>query len=145
MAEVGQKTEVNDLSLLSLLAAHELEKLQRKEQSDGRYLSELRDRLEEQISGPSRDDIRNIAPNTLQIYREAVSAANRADPGNFAALRAQITYLLEDLKRAADTAKGRQATGNLEPLLAFVSSLHRQLLAQKQRAYINRSASRYRV
>lgn len=145
MAELGHKAEVSDLSLLSLLAAHEIERLQREEPSDGRYLAELRDRLEEQISGPSRTDIRNVAPNTVQLYRQAVHAATQTDPGDFATLRAEITNLLDELKRVSEKAKGREAIGNLTPLLAFVSALHRQLLAQKQRAYANRSTSHYRV
>ncbi|RWM32444.1 hypothetical protein [Mesorhizobium sp.] len=145
MAEVGHKTEVNDLSLLSLLAAHEIERLQREEPSDGRYLAELRDRLEEQISGPSRADIRNVAPNTVKLYREAIHAATQVDPGDFVSLKGEITNLLNELGRVSESAKDRGAIGNLAPLLAFVSALHRQLLAQKQRAYTARSASHYRV
>jgi hypothetical protein len=41
MTNVNATPEINDLSLLSLLAAHELEKLERNEPSDRKYLSAL--------------------------------------------------------------------------------------------------------
>lgn len=149
MAELEHGTEVNDLSLLSLLAAHELEGLQRNEPIDGWYLSELRDRLAEQITGPEHEDIKNIAPSTVQLYRRAVCAATNDDPADFPALVQAITSLLEQLTLASQAAPadapGRNLIGDLNPLLAFVVALHSQLLAQKQRARSGRSTSRYRV
>ncbi|MGE0457754.1 MAG: hypothetical protein AB7O56_06075, partial [Bauldia sp.] len=75
MASAELRPDVADLSLLSLLAAHELEQIQRSEPSAGYYLAALRERLADQISPPKLADVRNIAPGTVQLYRRAVYEA----------------------------------------------------------------------
>jgi hypothetical protein len=141
--------EVTDLSLLSLLAAHELERLQRDEHIAGQYLSALRDQLAQQIPEPGNADIRNIAPSTVQLYRRAVRDATNSDPPDFPALIRELTKLLEQLRVASQTfsdLKGRQqVTIDLQPLLAFLLSIHSQLLAQKQRPASSRGSNRLRV
>lgn len=134
-----------NLSLLSLLAAHELERLERREPSGGQYLSALRDHLAEQV-GPAGRGIKNISPSTVHLYRQAVLAATSIDPPDFSALVSELERLLEQLevasKRASADPTGVSAVGNLKPLLAFVISLHGQLLAQKQRSASNRKVVR---
>jgi hypothetical protein len=141
------KREVNDLSLLSLLAAHELEQLQRDEHSEGRYLSALRDQLADQVLGPGRTDVRNIAPSTVQLYRRAVREATNNDPADFPALKQELNKLLEQLRLVSETKRrsSRTIEANLKPLLAFLLSIHGQLLAQKQRLSASRGANRFRV
>jgi hypothetical protein len=140
--------EVKDLSLLSLLAAHELERLGRHEPSDGQYLSALRNHLSAQV-GPARGDIKNIAPSTVQLYRRAILDATNVDPPDFSALVTELNRLLDQLHLASETAsddpRGLSSLGDLKPLLAFIVSLHGQLLAQKQRIAANRSSNNYRV
>jgi hypothetical protein len=136
MTSLHRKPEINDLSLLSLLAAHELERIERREPSDGQYLSALRNHLLHQVD-PAREDMKNIAPSTVQLYRRAVRDATNIDPPDFSALVKQLDHLLRQLGIASESASNgggrKKAIGNLKPLLAFVISLHGQLLAQKQR------------
>lgn len=148
MTRSDTRPEINDLSLLSLLAAHELERLDRREPSDGQYLSALRDRLTDQFRG-SRTDIRNFAPSTVQLYRRAVCDATNTDPPDFHALKSVLDHLLDQLNLASETATNALSQRNepvdLKPLLAFVISLHGQLLAQKQRSASSRSSNKYRA
>lgn len=138
--------KVNDLSLLSLLAAHELERLERRERANGQYLSALRERLAQQVK-PARADIKNLAPSTVQLYRRAIRDATSVDPPNFSALVAELDRLLDQLKIASETASHRRAgkVVDLKPLLLFIISLHGQLLAQKKRAASARTSNKYRV
>lgn len=148
MTALSTRPEVSDLSLLSLLAAHELERLERSEPSDGQYLSALRDHLAELVR-PARADIKNIAPSTVQLYRRAVREATNVDPPDFSALVEALNQLLKQLGLASETVASnpnkRDTLGDLKPLLAFIISLHGQLLAQKQRLASSRSSNRYRV
>ncbi|MGD9738535.1 MAG: hypothetical protein AB7U48_03970 [Bauldia sp.] len=146
MASAELRPDVADLSLLSLLAAHELEQIQRSEPSAGYYLAALRERLADQISPPKLADVRNIAPGTVQLYRRAVYEATRIDPPDFQTLSTELGELLRQLNMASKSASGAAKKGpaNFAPLLAFIIALHNQLLAQKQR--ISRSRShRFRV
>lgn len=147
MRRTEAKREVNDLSLLSLLAAHELERLQRDERPAGRYLAALRNQLAEQMPVSDRDDVRRIAPSTVQLYRRAVREATNNDPADFQALVKELDKLLEQLALAARPARGpqRKLIANLQPLLAFLLSIHEQLLAQKQRISTARGSTRFRV
>lgn len=147
MPSVEHTPEVNDLSLLSLLAAGELERIQRQEQPAGRYLSALRDRLAEQMPGPGRADVKNIAPSTVQLYRRAIREATNSDPSDFPALVKELSQILEQLRLASETARkpGNGTKQDLGALLAFLISLHGQLLAQKQRSSSNRRSNRFRV
>jgi hypothetical protein len=142
------RPEVNDLSLLSLLAAHELERLGRRETFEGQYLSALREHLTQQVA-PAHADIKNLAPSTVQLYRRAVRDATNIDPPNFSALISELDRLLNQLQLASETASRRQqrknVLGDLRPLLLFITSLHGQLLAQKQRLASRRSSNKYRV
>jgi hypothetical protein len=146
MPIVNARPEVNDLSLLSLLAAHELERLERREPSDGQYLSALRKYLTQQVQ-PARAGIRNIAPSTVQLYRRAVRDATNIDPPDFSALVSELDRLLHQLTLASEASSRPNTKGlvNLNPLLAFIISLHGQLLAQKQRSASSRSSNRYRA
>ena len=148
MTTLSARPEISDLSLLSLLAAHELERLERSEPSDGQYLSALRDHLAELVR-PSRADIKNIAPSTVQLYRRAVREATNIDPPDFSALVSALNHLLSQLRLVSETAasdpRKRNRLGDLKPLLAFLISLHGQLLAQKQRLASSRSSNKYRV
>ena len=144
---IASRPEINDLSLLSLLAAHELEQLDRREHAGGQYLSALRDHLSEQVA-PARADIKNLAPSTVQLYRRAVRDATNIDPPDFSALVSELDRLLDQLKLASETASNKpknSAIGDLKHLLLFIISLHGQLLAQKKRAASNRSSNKYRV
>lgn len=148
MAHSELRPEVSDLSLLSLLAAHELERLQRDESPVGHYLSALRDHLAAQMPGAGRADIKSIAPSTVELYRRAVRDATKTDPPDFPALVRELTSLLEQLKLASESVsrgKRREESSDLGPLLAFLLSIHGQLLAQKQRFSSGRGANRYRV
>lgn len=140
------RPEINDLSLLSLLAAHELERLERREESDGEYLSALRNYLAKQV-GPARDDIKNLAPSTLQLYRRAIHDATSVDPPDFPTLVSQLDLLLDQLRLASEEAhqKERKKPADLKQLLLFIISLHGQLLAQKKRAATARASNKYRV
>lgn len=148
MTRLDTRIVVNDLSLLSLLAAHELERLDRREPSDGHYLSALRDHLTQQV-GQGRADMKNIAPSTVQLYRRAVRDATNIDPPDFSTLVLELDRLLEKLRFVSEThsndPRKRKAFGDLKPLLAFIISLHGQLLAQKQRSASSRSSNKYRV
>jgi hypothetical protein len=148
MTGLDTKPDIGDLSLLSLLAAHELERLDRREPSDGHYLSALRERLTQQFR-PERANIKNFAPSTVQLYRRAVRDATNEDPPDFSALVSVLDNLLDQLRLASETASNdpskRRALGDLRPLLAFIVSLHGQLLAQKKRSASNRSSNKYRV
>jgi hypothetical protein len=142
------RPEVNDLSLLSLLAAHELERIERREPSDGQYLSALRNHLTHQVR-PARANIKNIAPSTVQLYRRAIRDATQIDPPDFSALVTELDRLLNQLQLASETTSNERLNenvlGDLKPLLAFVISIHGQLLAQKQRLTSSRSSNKYRV
>src|SRR4051794_38144806 len=116
MTHTYPKPQVNDLSLLSMLAAHELERLQRQEPSQGQYLLELRNQLAEQLSGGEANDIKSIAPSTIELYRKAVHDATANDPPDFASLQRELNGLLEQLVRAPQQGSDQ----NLQPLLAFV-------------------------
>jgi hypothetical protein len=148
LTAMHSRPEVNDLSLLSLLAAHELERLERRESFEGRYLSALREHLTKQVA-PAHSDIKNLAPSTVQLYRRAVRDATNIDPPNFSALISELDRLLHQLGLASETASRRgqkkDVPGDLRPLLLFITSLHGQLLAQKQRLASRRSSNKYRV
>lgn len=149
MAQLELKPEITDLSLLSLLAAHELERLNGAERFRGRYLSALRDQLAEQMPGPGHADVRNIAPSTVQLYRRAVREATNSDPADFPALIREFARLLDQLRLACETMSDRTARKDVKVdvkrLLTFLLSIHSQLLAQKQRASSNRRSNRFRV
>jgi hypothetical protein len=142
------RPEVHDLSLLSLLAAHEIERLERREPSDGQYLSALRDHLAHQVD-PAGADIKNIAPSTVQLYRRAIRDATQIDPPDFSALVKELDRLLNLLQLASDTTSkdrlNKNGGGDLKALLAFVISIHSQLLAQKQRIASSRSSTKYKA
>jgi hypothetical protein len=122
MTTLNSRPEINDLSLLSLLAAHELERLERQEPSDGQYLSALRAHLTQQV-GPARTNIKNIAPSTVQLYRRAIRDATSIDPPDFSALVIELDRLLHQLRLASETASHdpgkRKALGDIKPLLAY--------------------------
>src|SRR5580704_8759476 len=117
MATVSTRPEINDLSLLSLLAAHELEELERNEPSDGKYLSALREHLNQQMR-PARESIKNIAPSTVQLYRRAVYEATKVDPQDYSALITALDGLLKQLDMTASKVQYNQPVGDLQPLLA---------------------------
>jgi hypothetical protein len=148
MAEWQMRPEVHDLSLLSLLAAHEIERLERREPSDRQYLSALRDHLAHQVD-PARANIKNIAPSTVQLYRRAIRDATQTDPPDFSALVKELDRLLDLLQIASDSTISERLNRNggddLKALLAFVISIHAQLLAQKQRIASSRSTTKYKV
>jgi hypothetical protein len=143
--------EVNDLSFLSFLAAEEVEKLSRNVSSDGRYLSSLVRHLESQI--PPETGVKNLAPSAWRMYRKAINEATHFNPQDIRQLDEGLRAILKELHDATDEAT-RSTTGaeqrqlggeNLQKLLRFLLSLHRQLLTQRQQASLKRAKMRYRV
>jgi hypothetical protein len=101
------------------------------------------------MPGQGRADVRHIAPSTVQLYRLAVREATNNDPADFPALVRELSRLLNQLKLASETISNpnaqRQVIEDLKPLLAFLLSIHSQLLAQKQRLSSSRGSHRFRV
>lgn len=146
MPDAPNLPEVNDLSLLSLLAAHEIERLRRKEPSTCHYVSILRNRLTHQMPLPTAEGVRNLAPSAVRVYRTAVTAATNVDPQNFEKLSELLSPLFAQLERAskAGSESSEMTDTELGTLLAFLTSLHSQLVGQKQRISAARAHSRYR-
>jgi phage I-like protein len=149
---MGQEhVEISDLSFLSYLAAEEVDKLSRNVSSEGRYLETLAKHLERQIAPEM--GVKNLAPSVWGMYRKAINEATQLNPQDFRQLDDELKSILKKLQEAKDDAK-RMTKGaterhlgdaHLKTLLAFLWSLHNQLLAVRQQTGNRRATMRYRV
>jgi hypothetical protein len=139
------RADVSDLSLLALLAAHEVERLQRDESADCHYVAALRNKLAHQIPDPT-ESVKDLAPSAVRVYRAAVGKAMQTDPQDFKKLGELLAPLIEKLSAVANgPARRVLQPADLNTLLRFLKALHAQLLAQKHIAMSSRTHSRYRV
>ena len=148
MTHLEKSPQVNDLSFLALLAAHEIDSLRRQEKTDCHYTAVLRDRLIGPIPGSGSKGGRGLAPSALRVYRAAVRAATKEPANNYDQLSNLIQHLLGELRLASsDKPESAPAIGaeELDRLFIFLTALHGQLLEQKQRRAVERGSSRYRV
>jgi hypothetical protein len=145
MSLLEESPEVNDLSFLALLAAHEIDRLRKQESTDCHYTAVLRERLIKQIPGTGTDGVRGLAPSALRVYRAAVSAATKEHATNYDELAGLIQNLLGGLSLASSDKTAKIGTPELNRLFVFLTTLHGQLLEQKQRKAAERGSGRYRV
>jgi hypothetical protein len=139
-----KRPEVNDLSLLTLLAAHEIERLRKDETADSYYVAMLRDKLAGQIPNPA-ENVKDLAPSAVRVYRNAVCKATQTDPQDFKRLGELLAPLFDKLGEVAKRPSQKLQAADLDKLLTFLTALHSQLLAQKYVAKRSRGHSRYRV
>jgi len=134
-------SEIEDVSLLALKAAMEVEAIKRHEAISG-YAKRLREVLLRQTCGdPTSESVRNLAPNTIEAYRRAAKAATEALPGNFNELSEVLKEVVADLENISDASKERR-----DRLVRFLTAVHDELLGKRQGSELRRRpSSRYRI
>jgi hypothetical protein len=147
-AAMEQKShaDVNDLALLALLASTELEELNARGTAECFYVGRLFDHLSAEIPELTPDGVKRLAPSTMRVYERAVHDATNRQANDLTSLSKMLAGFLKDLKAASQSTARRQVDSDeLQRLLAFLNSLHDQLITQKQRAINKRVASRHRI
>jgi hypothetical protein len=144
--EQKSHAKVNDLALLALLASNELEELNLRGNADCFYVARLFEHLSAEIPEPTPEGVKRLAPSTMRVYERAVHEATNKQSNNLASLSKMLAGFLRDLKTASQsTARQKVDSAELLRLLAFLNSLHDQLITQKQRVINKRVASRHRI
>jgi hypothetical protein len=142
-AEMPNKVEVQDLSFLTLLALQEADCFRRREETEGRYLAALCVRLDD-ILDLDGAGLQAMVPSTVLTYARSLKAATGVDyKGGLAelasGLRKQLASIKEIVAKNAAGAAHEIGPGTLRPAMAFLRSLHEQLLVHKQREAAKRA------
>ncbi len=135
--------KVNDLALLALLASNELEEMSKLGQADCFYVAQLFEHLLLEIPERTAKGVKRLAPSTMRVYERAVHDATNGSAKDFASLSKMLAGFFKDLKAAS--VRKIIDREELSRLLAFLNSLHDQLITQRQRLINKRGGNRYRI
>lgn len=138
------KVEVRDLSFLTLLALQEADCFRRHDETKAQYLAAFHARLDD-IFDFTGGGLQAQDPSTVLIYMRALRAATGVDYKGLnelaSGLRKQLNAINEMVTKNAAGVADEIASADLLSAMAFLRSLHQQLLAHKQREAAKRAAA----
>ena len=134
---------VQELSLLSLKAAMQIDAIRRKEVVQTDYVGQLVENLRSHGGGvPTAETVKEFAPPTVSVMRRAITAFSGNQPHSNEDLAVGITDLFAKLNTPLEKAPDE----DLLRLLNFCVTLHDELLLQKRFVESSRRPkSKYRV
>ena len=144
--EQNAHAKISDLALLALLASNELQELDKRGDTDCFYVTQLFNHLSAEIPDLTAAGVKRLAPSTMRVYERAIHEATNSPSDDLATLSKMLADLLKDLKTASEARQGKSVDrAEMRRLLAFLNSLHAQLVTQKQRAMNKKLGSKFRV
>ncbi len=135
MAAILDAASLNDIPTLALKAALEVAAI--KPTGSSKYAQRLREVLLDQTAGSSSGgSVRNLAPSTVEAYRQAAKAATQSAPEDFEELSAVLKRMAGDLEVFQEPDVERTAR-----LLRFLTTVHDELLGERQASDLRKRPS----